>query len=381
MTSVATRAAASAAAPEHTSAGHRGPAELPRPRGPLSRAVLDALASPPGPAAGGRLPASDGSGGLSGVDEPSGRGEAGGAVAPGEDPDGSSDPFGEDLQLALHLCYELHYQGWRGVDPGWEWDPELLRLRGHLERTFLGGLRASVPGGSDVTRELDALLVEPPGGSGVSRRLAESGEWWQMREFLVHRSVYHLKEADPHVWAVPRLRGAAKAALVAVEYDEFGAGRERRVHSRLFADLLDGAGLDSGYLHYLEDVPAPALAVVNMMSLFGLHRSLRGALVGHFAAAETTTAPSARRLAAALERMGAHEDCVFFYTEHVEADAVHEQVMRRDVVGGLLDAEPELAADVALGIQATGLLEEHLAGHLSDSWDRGVSSLRRPLAA
>ncbi|MCH6163114.1 iron-containing redox enzyme family protein [Streptomyces marispadix] len=368
MTSVAATAAASAAAPVPKPTGPGGPAELPQPRGPLSRAVLDALAAPHGPAAGRHLPA------------PGDSGEAGDPGEGAEWPGGGIDPFGEDLQLALHLCYELHYQGWRGVDPGWEWDPELLRLRGHLERTFLNGLRTSVPGGSDVTRELDALLVEPPGGSGVSRRLAESGEWWQMREFLVHRSVYHLKEADPHVWVVPRLRGAAKAALVAVEYDEFGAGREQRVHSRLFADLLDGAGLDSGYLHYLEDVPAPALAVVNMMSLFGLHRSLRGALVGHFAAAETTTAPSARRLAAALERMGAHEDCVFFYTEHVEADAVHEQVMRRDVVGGLLAGEPELAADVTLGIQATGLLEERLAGHLSDSWDRGVSSLRRPLA-
>ena len=26
------------------------------------------------------------------------------------------DPYGEDLQLALPLCYELHYQGFDGVD-------------------------------------------------------------------------------------------------------------------------------------------------------------------------------------------------------------------------------------------------------------------------
>lgn len=327
-----------------------GPAEPPRPRGPVSRAVLETLGSPP---RGDPVPAPP----LEGL-----------------------DPFGDDLHLALHVCYELHYQGLRGVDADWEWDPELLRLRARLERCFLGGLRASVAGGYDVTGELDELLVEPVGGAGISRRLAERGEWWQIREFLVHRSVYHLKEADPHIWVVPRLHGAAKAALVAVEYDEFGAGRERRVHSRLFADLLAGAGLHTGYLHYLDDVPAPALALVNMMSMFGLHRSLRGALVGHFAAAETTTAPSARRMARALERMGAHADCVFFYTEHIEADAVHEQVMRRDVLGGLLEEEPGLAADVVLGIQATGVLEGHLAEHLGQAWDRGVSSLLRPPA-
>jgi hypothetical protein len=290
------------------------------------------------------------------------------------------DPFGEDLHLALHVCYELHYHGWRGVEPEWEWDPELLCLRGRLERIFLEGLRASVAGGHDVTGELDALLVEPPGGSGIPRRLAERGEWWQMREYLVHRSIYHLKEADPHAWVVPRLHGTAKAALVAVEYDEFGAGHGERVHSRLYADLLAGAGLEYGYLHYLDDVPAPALAIVNMMSLLGLHRGLRGGLVGHFAAAETTTAPSARRLAHALERLGAHGDCVHFYTEHVEADAVHEQVMRRDVVGGLLEEEPGLAADVVLGIQATGVLEDRLGEHLAQAWDAGASSLLRASA-
>jgi hypothetical protein len=291
-----------------------------------------------------------------------------------------ADPLADDdLQLALYLCYELHYRGLQGVVDEWEWDPELLRLRGALERVFLEGLRAHTAGGDDVMEALDALLVEPAEGAGISRRLAERGEWWQMREFFVHRSLYHLKEADPQLWVVPRLHGRAKASMVAVEYDEFGAGREERVHSRLFADLLAGAGLEPGYLHYLDDVPAPALAVVNMMSLFGLHRGLRGALVGHFAAVETTSSPPSHRMVLALERMGAHPDCVFFYKEHVEADAVHEQVMRRDVVGGLLESEPELAADIVLGIRSTVLLEDRLAAHLDRSWDEGVTSLRRPL--
>jgi hypothetical protein len=334
-----------------TPARPTGQAELPRPRGPLSAAVLDALRSSPG---------------------------SGGAAGP---PAAYADPFGDDLHLALQLCYELHYHGFRDVDAEWEWDPELLRLRGQLEQIFLDGLRSGVAGGADVAGELETLLLEPVDAAGISRRLAERGEWWQLREHMVHRSIYHLKEADPHAWVLPRLSGRAKASLVAVEYDEFGAGRADRLHARLFADLLAGAGLETGYLHYLDHVPAPALAIVNMMSLFGLHRGLRGALVGHFAAAETTTAPNARRMVRALERMGAHPDCVFFYSEHVEADAVHEQVMRRDVIGGLLEDEPDLAADVVLGIQATDLLEDHLAEHLTRAWDEGVTSLRRPLTA
>ncbi|MDX3189538.1 iron-containing redox enzyme family protein [Streptomyces sp. MN03-5084-2B] len=287
-----------------------------------------------------------------------------------------ADPLGDDLQLALHLCYELHYQGLPGVSPDWEWDPELLRLRGALETRFLTALRDNVPGGDDVTAALDALLVEPIDVEGVSHHLRDHGDWTQVREYFTHRSIYHHKEADPHAWVIPRLRGRAKAALVAVEFDEFGGGREELVHARLYADLLRAAGLPDGYLELIDQVPGTMLAVVNMMSLFGLHRSLRGALCGHFAAAEITTAPSAQRMDQALRRLGAPEACRFFYTEHIEADAVHEQVMRHDVLGDLLEQEPDLAADVVFGIQATEFLEGRFGEQVLSRWKAGKPSLR-----
>ncbi|HUQ61804.1 iron-containing redox enzyme family protein [Lentzea sp.] len=320
--------------------------KLPSPRGPLSEAVVDTLS----------------------------RDRTGRPI-----PFAAADPFGEDLTIALHTMYELHYGGFDGVDPSWEWDPELLRLRGQVEQAFLGALRSRVDGGDDLESELDALLVEHVPGSGVSHHLRDSGTWDEMREYFAHRSVYHHKEADPHAWVIPRLRGKAKAALVAVEFDEFGGGKADRMHSRLYADLLEGAGMSPDYLAYLDDVPAPAIAIVNMMSLFGLHRSLRGALVGHFAAAEITTAPSAYRMAQALGRLEADPRCVEFFTEHIEADAVHEQIMRRDVIGSLLEQDPSLRPDVVFGIQATEFLEARLADHLLSSWRAGESSLRTRL--
>nr|WP_091451654.1 iron-containing redox enzyme family protein [Actinokineospora iranica] len=291
----------------------------------------------------------------------------------------SADPHGEDLTIALHLLYELHYRGFPGVRPELEWDPELLRLRGALERRFRHGLRAQTRAGTDIDAVLADLLVERVPGDGVSHFLRDEGQWWHVREYFVHRSVYHLKEADPHAWVIPRLRGRAKAALVAVEFDEFGGGHADRMHSRLYADLLDETGLSSAYLHYLDVVPAPAIAVVNLMSLFGLHRAHRGALVGHFTAAEISTPPSAQRMVSALRRLGAGPAAIRFFAEHVEADAVHEQVMRRDVVGGLLADEPELAGDVVFGVLATELLESRLAEHLLGAWRSGRSSLLSPL--
>lgn len=326
-----------------------GPA-LPEPRGGLSRAVTRALRT--GSAA--ALPAA-------------------------ADAAAHADPYGEDLQLALYTCYELHYRGFAGTDAAWEWDPDLLRLRQALEGRFRGALRRDATVHTDADEALAVILTEPVHGTGLSHFLRDEGELWQLREYAALRSLYHLKEADPHVWVIPRLRGRAKAGMVAVEYDEFGGGRAERVHARLFAELMADLGLDPEYGRYLDAAGADVLATVNLMSLFGLHRALRGALVGHFAAVEVTSSPGSRRLVQALERVGAGPAAVHFYAEHVEADAVHEQVVRREVIGGLLADEPQLAADVAFGVDATGFLEDRLGARLREVWRGGGSGTRTPV--
>ena len=318
-------------------------AALPAPRGPLSESVIGALATTP----------DSGSAALAGT-----------AVT-------GADPYGDDLHLALYVCYELHYRSFVGVDDAWEWNPELLRLRGDMEALFLDHLRARVPAGGSVDDEMDALATEHVDGSGPSYHLRDHGTAEQMSEYLAHRSLYHLKEADPHAWAIPRLQGQAKAAYVAVEFDEFGGGRGSRMHQMLFRDLLEAAGLDSSYLGYLDRVGAPTLAPVNLMSFFGLHRRWRGAAAGHLAATEITSSPGSSRLVAALRRLGFDERCVAFYAEHVEADAVHEQVMRHDVVGDLVTRDPALEADVVFGMRALGFVEDVLAAHLMDTWAEG----------
>jgi len=323
---------------------------LPRARGPVSAAVLDVLA--------GRAAAADLAGAL-------------------PDPAGV-DPLGDDLQLALYACYELHYRSFDGVADDLEWDPDLLALRARLEAPFLDAVRARVDGGDDVEAAVEALLVEPTEGSGPSWHLAAHGERWQLDEYVALRSLYHLKEADPQAWVIPRLDGVAgraKASLMTVEHDEYGAGRPERVHARIYAEMMEGLGLDTTYGAYLDVAPAPVLATVNIMSLFGLHRRYRGASVGQFALIEITSPPGAARLVTAIERLGLPERVTEFYAEHVEADAVHEQLVRKDLLAGLLEREPELAADVVLGLQASTVLEDLLADYLVRCWSAGASSL------
>ncbi|MET9361577.1 iron-containing redox enzyme family protein [Streptomyces sp. NPDC006632] len=288
-------------------------------------------------------------------------------------------PYGDDLQLALYAGYELHYRGFDGVGDAYEWDPGLIALRGLMESRFLDALRQDATRDHDVDDAFAELLVEPVHGTGVSHFLQDGGELWQLREYAVQRSLYHLKEADPHAWVLPRLWGRAKAGMAAVEFDEWGGGRAERVHARLFADLMEDLGLDPAYGRYVDAASSEMLATVNLMSLLGLRRGLRGALLGHFATLEVTSSPSSRRMALAMKRAGGGPAAEFFYTEHVEADAVHEQVVRHEVIGGLLEQEPELAADVVFGIDATVFLEDRFGDHLLGHWKARNSSLRTPL--
>ncbi|MGI8511037.1 MAG: iron-containing redox enzyme family protein, partial [Solirubrobacteraceae bacterium] len=130
---------------------------------------------------------------------------------------GVGDPLGDDdLQLALYLCYELHYRGLPGVDEHWEWDPGLLGFRALLEASFEAALREAAPSVAPVApdgvpaalRELAEQDAEP----SLSRHLERRATREQFEEFVVHRSAYQLKEADPHTFALPRLTGGPKAA-------------------------------------------------------------------------------------------------------------------------------------------------------------------------
>jgi hypothetical protein len=323
--------------------------ELPSPRGHTTEALLGALREPPH-----HLP-------------------------PIPLPDAADD---EDLQLALYLCYELHYRGLPGVDERWEWWPSLLALRQALEERFESALREEVGpvGPAPAPEEMDVALRELEAADdapSLSQYVEREATLEQVLEFLVHRSAYQLKEADPHSWAIARLSGPPKAALVEIQADEYGGGRPERMHAQLFAETMAAVGLDARYGAYVDRLPAATLATVNLMSLCGLHRRLRGAIVGHLALFEMTSSIPNRRYAAGLRRLGLDDPAVTdFFDEHVEADAVHEAVAAVDLAGGLARREPELASDILWGARALLTVEGRWARTLLSAWADGRSSLK-----
>lgn len=337
----------------------------------------------PGPGSGRRMPLPEAVGPLTAALFESLLGDP--ADGPGDLPLPShEDPVADlDLQLALYVCYELHYAGFDGVDERWEWSPPLLSFRAGLEAPFEQAVAELTPANESIELEnvSESLqrIVDDDDGPPLSRYLETKGTREQMIEHVVHRSAYQLKEADPHSWAIPRLTPRPKAALLEIQFDEYGGGRAERMHAVLFAETMGALGLDDTYGAYLDLLPAVTFAAVNLLSGFGLHRRRRGALVGHLAAFEMTSSIPNRRYGNALRRLGYGKDVTDFYDEHVEADAVHEAIAAWDLAGGLARDEPALAGEILFGARALLSLEARWAEHLLGSWEQGRTSLRRPL--
>lgn len=291
----------------------------------------------------------------------------------------------DDVQLALFLLYALSYGSLGAGGDALEWDVGLLQMRHELEALHEAALRGrvgAVPSPEPTTREVAAALfalTAADGGPSLAQYVARKATTDQLRQVLVLRSVYALSEADPHSWAIPRLTGKAKAALVEIQTDEYGGGRLEAMHSSLYADAMRGAGLSAEPLAYLDLVPAVTLASHNTMSLFGLNRRLVGAVVGHRAAFEMTSSIPNRHYQDGFARAGFGADVTGYFTEHVRADAVHEQIAAYDLAGALAEQEPHRVPQIMFGAAASLAVDDLVARHVLAAWEAGASALRGAL--
>jgi len=287
----------------------------------------------------------------------------------------------DDLHLALWCAYNLHYRGFEGVANDDEWDLEVIGFRRALEGRFEEGLRAEH--GCDVRAE--ALPPDPVhaleaiatwDGPPLARTVEQAGGRGHLAEFAIHRSAYQLKEADPHTFAIPRLDGRGRSAMIEIQVDEYGGGRPGEAHAELFAAAMTDLDLDPTFGHYVDRLPGSTLATDNLVSLFALQRRLRGGLIGHLALFEMCSVTPMSRYLAAARRVGGAPNLERFYEVHVEADVHHARLALHEMVGGFVADEPALADDIVFGAAALSRVEARFAAAILDAWRAGWSSLR-----
>lgn len=310
---------------------------LPRPRGPLSAATFDRLSGP---------------------------------VSDEAVTFRAAEASAADAAVTLWALYELHYRGFDDVDDRWEWAPVLASVRAELEAALEDRLRARyVPAerGDDLAADLFAVIAGHDGPS-VAQHVQHRATREELLLLVRQRSIYHLKEADPTSWVVPRLEAAPKAALMEIQFDEYGAGRPERLHHRMFQQGMAELGLDPTYGAYVDEASTEVLEQNNVLTFFGLHRRLRGAALGHLAAVEASSSIPSKRMVQGLERLGVTGGLVDYYAEHVLADAVHDQLAVRAVCAPLAQESATLADDVFFGAFTCLDLEARTASTLLEGW-------------
>ena len=315
---------------------------LPKPRGGLSEWLVSRLSSPDATGASGASPSPD---------------------------------SWDDECLALWTLHELSYRGFEDADDRAEWHPTVLGLRHELESALEDRLRsrweAAGPTAVDVPAEVPAALaalVAADDGPSLADHVRRRADREQVLELLRQRSLYHLKESDPSTFVVPRLPVRAKAALMELQYDEYGDGDPNRLHAHLFARGLEGVGLRAEYGAYVDDAIPENLEMNNAGSLLGLHRRLRGAAMGHLAAFEMTSSIPSRKIVQGLDRVGLAGPMSDYYDEHVEADAIHEHLAARDICGTLAEDEPDQAPEILFGAFTCLDVEARFATAMLGAW-------------
>jgi hypothetical protein len=289
----------------------------------------------------------------------------------------------DDLQIALFVCYAMHYRGFEEVDSAWEWHPSLIALRGELESRFETDLHelAAAPDviDSDGLGSYLLNLGAPTTGPSLSMYMRQQATLAQFREYLAQRSLYNVIEADPHTFVLPRLWGKVKATMLEIQFDEYGGGNLHRMHSTLFCEAMEALDLDATYGAYVDLVPAVWIANLNIISMFALHRRLRGALLGQLAMFEIGSSIVTGRASDGLTRLGLGSQARRFFDEHVQADAVHEQLAAHGLCGAFAREFPEERSSVVFGALSSSKLTAIADERTLQAWNAGSTALRKAL--
>lgn len=278
----------------------------------------------------------------------------------------------DDAALALWMLYELHHRGFDEVDDALEWDPALLAVRADLEhdleerwrdraRHLAQPAQDRLGDGEDFAELFFDLCAADTGGESLARFVQREAEEEQVLALLRQRSIYHVREQDSAMWALPRVDDETKAHLVAIAADEYGNGHPDHLHAELWRRGMSACGLDTGYAAYVDEALPEVLEQNNLMSMLGLHRRLVPAALGHLAAFEVCSSVPSKRMVRGLERLGMPEPMADYYREHMVADAVHEQVAVRRMLGGWVAREPHVADDALWGAAVCLAAEQETA--------------------
>jgi hypothetical protein len=174
--------------------------------------------------------------------------------------------------------------------------------------------------------------------------LAEHASHQQMCWFLKQELAGEAGFDDLVALTQLKLPARAKLELARNYWDEMGQGSEGGMHGPMLGNLARALDLDDS-----EDTVWEALALGNLMVALATARSYAYQSIGALGVIELTAPGRSQLVNAGLKRLGIGGAARRYYALHSTLDVRHSQTWNREVLGPLVEGNPELASRIAEG--------------------------------
>jgi len=141
--------------------------------------------------------------------------------------------------------------------------------------------------------------------------------------------------------------GAEKMEIANNYYDEMGNGDPKEVHTYLFAKALSALGIDKKYIQ--ENMLLDALISGNLSSCISLSRRHYFKSVGYFGVTEYLAPRRFKHVVSAWNRNKLPEENIIYHKLHIEIDTVHAKGWLNNIISPLVNHDPAIGREIALG--------------------------------
>lgn len=203
--------------------------------------------------------------------------------------------------------------------------------------------------GAAFVEWLKRTMSDHPAGVHAFYReyLRDAADVESMKVFLAQETTLDPRFDDILALMQVGTSGTEKMEIAKNYYDEMGCGDEAGVHTHLFSKTLDALGIDADYV---KSTLLPDSRVSgNLSACLVLSPRHHYKAIGYFGVTEYLAPRRFKDLVAGWRRLGLPEDGIAYHDLHIRIDAVHGRAWFDDVIRPMVDRDPRVAREIALG--------------------------------
>jgi len=226
---------------------------------------------------------------------------------------------------------------------------EPLMLDTEVRSVTQDTLSAIPQDGAQFLEWLKTTMSEHPAGVHRFYRefLRDHADTESVRTFLAQETTLDPRFDDILALLQIGTSGSEKMEIAKNYYDEMGCGEDSGVHSYLFSKALRALDIDAAYI---ERALLPDSRISgNLSACLALSPRYHYKALGYFGVTEYLAPRRFKDLVAGWRRLGLPAEGIEYHDLHIRIDAVHGKAWLDNVIRPLIERDPRVAKEIALG--------------------------------